>query len=960
MSWLRVAEALRWLAICGLVGLALPGRVDAVPDALPGQAWRTAASGPIRVHYTEAGRPWAEAALAAAVRAHDLLGEFVGRTPRADIHIVIVPDGDLTNGLATPLPRNMIRIYPLPPRHVSLLQETSDWIGLLVTHEMLHIFHLDWAELPMSIWRVLFGRALLPTFTVSWGGEPFALPLGIGFANALLPDTLVEGWAVWAETALTGTGRASSVLSLSLLRNLVRDDALPGIGGANGWRRDWPGGQTGYQLGGAFHRHREERDPGVWADTYRRVARGLTPLVPSIPFARAHGESAIAAWRDFSRREKAIQQIVDAARAPHVEGTAFAGPWQGLTGPRFLGDGTLTATVDDGLGPAHTGVIDAEGRFQALWRRTGGRTQAGPHAGDMVFDALAWLDDQVLVGELWTWRDGRRRRRSAGAHAFDPDWRAGALVFVQREGARECLVLRRGDGVDERWCAGPLEAVLRPRLAPDGAAVVFARWTAAGRHDVYLWRPGHAPESLTDGPDEDWLPAFAPDGRTVYAVRMPDGVPDLYRRDPEDGRWTQVTRTRHGVWDWDLAPDGRTIVYASPGGDGWRLYRFDATSVPSAPVPATRPVDPRLAAPTPGRAPGGPPLPDDRPYQAWRTLWPTAWAPALAVGGRQALAGVELSGEDILQTWSWSAGGLWQRRHGESAYLAVGRNEGALQDRVAAVWFPVDDERGERRRLRAEWSRRRLWRSTVEQVAAGALFVGVERDFAESAPDLQPGLRLAWDGRQPWTWSVLGGRGLAARATVAADLPPGRVVDETDGRGEFAVEAVGRLVARTQARLGVAGGGHLRDKGRLTYVLWSPGAGSFGPRSYVSRALPGSRGGVDRFVLADLEAALPLWWPQAGPGLAPMMLDNLGLRLYLAGAAWARDDHADEAVAAGIEVAADTIVGFGWALPLRLGARRGLLGSEGTGAWQLYLGLGYDFGGAAVRAEPAASAGAAP
>lgn len=954
-------RALGLLFLAGWIGLLAPGQAVAVPDALPGQTWRTVQSDAILVHYTEAGRPWAEAALAAALRARGLLAEFTGRTPRSDIHIVIVPDSDLTNGLATPLPRNLIRIYPLPPRHVSLLQETSDWIGLLVTHEMLHIYHLDWAELPMSIWRVLFGRAMIPTVTVSWGGDPFELPLGIGFPNALLPDTLIEGWAVWAETALTGTGRASSALSLSLLRNLVRDDALPSIGGANGWRRAWPGGQSGYQLGGAFHRHQDERNPGGWADTYKRVARGLTPLLPSIPFARAQGESALAAWRDFAACEAAVQAIVDAARAPHVEGVPFAGPWQGLVGPRYLGDGTLVATVDDGLHPPHTGVIDGLGGFQPLFRRTGGRSQAGPHAGDLVFDALAWYADQVLVGELWTWQAGDRVQRSQGAHAFDPDRRPGALVFVQRDGPRECLVLRRPQGPDQRWCAGPLEAVLRPRLAPDGSAVVFARWTAAGRHDVYHWRPGSAPEHLTEGPDEDWLPAFGPDGRTIYAVRMPDGIPDLYRRDPDSGRWTQVTRTRHGVWDWDLSPDGTTLVYTSPGGDGWRLYRFAVADATGAPLPATVPVDPRLPPPTPGRTPGGPPLLADRPYRAWRTMWPTAWAPALAVGGGRTLAGASLAGSDVLQTWSWSAGGLWQSDGGESASLSLGRNAGALQDRLSTVWFPDDvEDDPDRRRLRAEWSRRRLWRRTVERVAAGTVFVAVERDFSESAPDLQPGLRLAWDGRQPWTWGVLGGTGLTARATIAADLPPGRVAEETDGRGEAAVEAVGRLIGRSQGRAAAAVGGHVRSEGKLDYTLWAAGAGSFGPRSYVSRAISASRGDIDQFALADLEFALPLWWPQAGPGLAPFMLDHLGVRLFAAGALWQRGADAGHALSVGAELAADTILGFGWALPLRLGARRGLIEGGVPAEWSFYLGIGYDFGGAAARIASAAPAGAAP
>jgi hypothetical protein len=207
---------------------------------------------------------------------------------------------------------------------------------------------------------------------------------------------------------------------------------------------------------------------------------------------------------------------------------------------------------------------------------------------------------------------------------------------------------------------------------------------------------------------------------------------------------------------------------------------------------------------------------------------------------------------------------------------------------------------------------------------------------------------------------VLGGTGLTARAAIAADLPPGRVVESADGRGELAVEAVGRLIGRSQGRAAVAAGGHVRSEGELDYTLWAAGAGSFGPRSYVSRAIAVSRGEVDQFALADLELALPFWWPQAGPGLAPVMLDHMGLRLFAAGALWQQGVLASRALSVGAELAADTILGFGWALPLRLGARRGLIEDGGAADWSFYLGVGYDFGGAAARIAPAFPAGAAP
>lgn len=874
----------------------------------------------------------------AAERAFAALRAFVGRAPRGDIHIVVVPDGDLTNGLATPIPRNVIRIYPLPPRHVSLLQEYADWIDLLVSHEMLHIFHLDWAELPASIWRVLFGRSTVPTVTFSWGGALSEFPLGVAMPNVLLPDTFTEGWAVWAETALTGTGRAASVLSLSLLRNLVRDDALPGLGAANGWRRQWPGAQSGYQLGGAFHRDREAKQPGGWAETYRINARGCTPFCFSIPFGFGQERIALGAWADFEREEAAQQAAVDAARAPHREGEPLAGPWQNLAGPRFLADGTLVATVDDGLRPAHTGVIGPDGVFRPLFRRTGGRVQAGASVDDLVFDALAYLDDQVLVSELWTW-DGRERvARTAGAHAFDPDRTAGALVFVERDGARECLVYWAE--LRTRWCAEPFRAVLRPRLSPDGRKVVFAHWTPAGRHDIWRWRPGQEPEPLTVGPDEDWLPAWGPDGRTVYAVRTPDGVPDLYRRDPETGLWDRLTRSRHGVWEWDLAPDGHTVVYSAPGGDGWRLYRLDLASQAPLPMPATAPVDPRLPPPSPGRAAAPVNWADEAPYRAWRTLAPTAWSPTVVLGGSAgSLLGARIGGQDVLGTWLWTAAGLWEVGGLGSAALALGRAEGRRESRVSATLFPEDGIW----RLRGEGMLRRRWRRTVERTLVGDLYLAAERDFVAYGADLEPGLRLAWDGRQPFTWNLIGGQGMAARAVVAADLPTGAVVESGDGRGELIIQAGTRLFGRTQGRLALAGGGQARGEGRLDYDLWALGAGSFSPRGYVSRALAHSLFDVDRFALADAEFVAPLWWPQAGPGVFPLMVDNLALRAFAAAAVWQRDGAEGGDAALGAELGGDTIFGYGWLLPLRVGVRRGVAGSARDAGWAWYLGVGYSF-----------------
>src|SRR5205085_9963205 len=109
--------------------------------------------------------------------------------PRGKIDVVLSDDVDFSNGYATPLPTNRIVVYANPPVNESALRFTDDPTELVVTHELTHIFHLDRVG---GIWKPLqkiFGRQ--PLF----------------FPNAFLPSWLVEGLAVYYESAITGSGR---------------------------------------------------------------------------------------------------------------------------------------------------------------------------------------------------------------------------------------------------------------------------------------------------------------------------------------------------------------------------------------------------------------------------------------------------------------------------------------------------------------------------------------------------------------------------------------------------------------------------------------------------------------------------------------------------------------------------------------------------------------------------------
>ena len=60
--------------------------------------------------------------------------------------------------MATTFPTNRIVVYAQPPVDVSSLRNYSDWMTLVVTHELTHVFHLDRTRGFFSALQHVFGR----------------------------------------------------------------------------------------------------------------------------------------------------------------------------------------------------------------------------------------------------------------------------------------------------------------------------------------------------------------------------------------------------------------------------------------------------------------------------------------------------------------------------------------------------------------------------------------------------------------------------------------------------------------------------------------------------------------------------------------------------------------------------------------------------------------------------------
>ena len=88
-----------------------------------------------------------------AETAYSRLMAAYGSTPGGKIRVVLVDQGDIFNGAATPFPTNRVVAYANTPVDGDLFY-TRDPLELLSTHELAPIFHLDEAR---GGWRVLDG-----------------------------------------------------------------------------------------------------------------------------------------------------------------------------------------------------------------------------------------------------------------------------------------------------------------------------------------------------------------------------------------------------------------------------------------------------------------------------------------------------------------------------------------------------------------------------------------------------------------------------------------------------------------------------------------------------------------------------------------------------------------------------------------------------------------------------------
>ena len=581
-----------------------------------------------------------ERAAASAERAWTLLSERFVEGPEERVQLLLTDHADVANGFATPVPFNRITIFVSPPMDGTNISHFDDWLELVITHELVHTFHIDLTGTIGGVLRTVFGRV------------PGSWPV---FPSAATPTWFVEGLATYYESRLTGAGRVKGTWHDMVLRTAALEGALGSVDRVSGSSPVWPHGSRPYIYGSAFLQYVSERYGEDVIGDFAEAAAGQ--WIPFRMNAAAHDafRSTVAeawdAWQAEVTGEAEARVSELREWAPLTVSESIEDGGRLAQQPLISPDGaTLALARSDGVERTQIRLSRPDGTEpRDLTRLNGVATLSWTPDGDLVYPQLDFTDRYHIESDLYrATPEGRVTRLTHGARLTYADVAPdGRRIAAIREGGgtTELVILDLDSGeIEPVFPGAPDVHWAYPRWSPDGEWIAAVRWQPPAYMDIVLVEPSSGVVvEVTRDRALDTNPTWSPDGRMVMWSSDRSGIPNLYAapvptevasrgrtRRREGGALPslrQVTNLTGGASHPSVDPAGEWIYFSSYHTDGWHVeripYRQGDWFEP-------QPVDPRFDEAAPRGTSAGPTLTPARGYSAGQTLRPYYWSPLVS------------------------------------------------------------------------------------------------------------------------------------------------------------------------------------------------------------------------------------------------------------------------------------------------------------------------------------------
>ncbi len=211
---------------------------------------------------------------------------------KGKIRILLTDIYDNSNGYATYFPFNQIGIYIFNPEPESMIGSYRDWIYLVLSHEMTHIFNLNSGSGFTYFLRNIFGNS------------------PISYPASMLPTWILEGLAVYMESKLNQWGRLNTPDFNIILNNIAKEKKIPFWTKLYGNSTTWPGPTSKYLYGAEFFqfladKYGEEKIPEFVKDyTHDPIQLSISNV-----FKKTFDKSLTCLWNEFCKNIATSENI---------------------------------------------------------------------------------------------------------------------------------------------------------------------------------------------------------------------------------------------------------------------------------------------------------------------------------------------------------------------------------------------------------------------------------------------------------------------------------------------------------------------------------------------------------------------------------------------------------------------------------------------------------------------------
>jgi len=603
--------------------------------------WYSIESEHMIVHYADGYKTRAEKALLIAEQVHDRQTQELDWSPVEKTHVVLSDETDYPNGYATPFFFNHTVLFLAPPTSVDTLEDFDDWFTTLITHEYLHIIHLDKSDGSPEYLRNIFGRF-------------FFL-----FPNVFQPSWVTEGLAVYKETDLIrGIGRGQSTLYEVMMREEVLRGLQP-VDHVNLPVATWPAGTTRYLYGSYFmnyiaHRQSEE-DIHNWVQGY---SNNLLPFFINTNANQTLGANLTPLWKDYSEwlAEKFIAQIEQIEQQGLKQGTAVSDDAYQTNSVVVQGKDVYFVR-NNGYSQAALVHIDSEGDYQEITELNSSAKLDIHQTQGILLSQQEYCNRYHIYNDLYVYKLETKnlQRLTRCARYISASWfpDGSQIAAVHHDGGNMALhrLNRKGEVLEVLWKADDGEILGAIDISATGEALVAAVW-----RKTYGWNieqfsfKNKRWLALTSGTAIESSPRYTPDGNILFSHEANHAY-NLYLYNTRDGKVSQISNVLGAAFQASQGEEGGPIYYTGYTAEGHGVFRLDDISpLKRAEVSSDTVLlsyDYKLADH------------EQYDYSPWPSLSPRFWFPRFGFSEQRAPIGLSTAGADALGFHNYSISTAW-------------------------------------------------------------------------------------------------------------------------------------------------------------------------------------------------------------------------------------------------------------------------------------------------------------